>query len=208
MDMPGRSLRTARTAAGLSVRGLAVRAGVSPTTVARIESGESDPTVGTLSKLLRATDHDWVSTVRRTARGARPSQVALEHLSKAWSPQPWGPEPDWPRFRAVLDELRQHEDWVPSAIHRRPRASGSLYIDNLLAGLAEILAAEVGIQPPGWATQVPPLEHPVVPPGTPRMIARWRATTPAELSARRLIVDSASLWHATLPEVKRTRHSA
>lgn len=49
----GRFLREARRRAGLSQKELAERAGAPQSTVARIESGATDPRVGTLQKLLR-----------------------------------------------------------------------------------------------------------------------------------------------------------
>lgn len=47
-------LRSARRRAGLSQRGLAQRAGVPFSTVARIETGSMTPRVDTLERLLRA----------------------------------------------------------------------------------------------------------------------------------------------------------
>jgi transcriptional regulator with XRE-family HTH domain len=50
----GLALRRARRHARLSQRALAARAAVAATTVARIETGQADPTVRTLTKLLAA----------------------------------------------------------------------------------------------------------------------------------------------------------
>lgn len=46
--------RDARRRAALSQRALAVRAGVSPSTVARIEKGRTEPTLDLLLRLVRA----------------------------------------------------------------------------------------------------------------------------------------------------------
>lgn len=51
-------LSWARRRAGLSQRDLAARAGVTQSTVARIESGVVDPRVGTLRTLLRVCEVD------------------------------------------------------------------------------------------------------------------------------------------------------
>lgn len=51
---PARLLRRARQAAGLTQRELAERAGTAQSVVARIETGATDPTTGTLARLLRA----------------------------------------------------------------------------------------------------------------------------------------------------------
>ena len=51
-----RLLRHARRRAGLTQRALAARAGVAQSVVGRIESSRVDPTVTTLSRLLRACE--------------------------------------------------------------------------------------------------------------------------------------------------------
>jgi transcriptional regulator with XRE-family HTH domain len=51
---PGRLLYEARTRAGLTQRELARRAGTAQSVVARIEIGQSSPTIGTLVRLLEA----------------------------------------------------------------------------------------------------------------------------------------------------------
>lgn len=48
----GRDLRSARLRRGISVADLAVRAGTSPSTIARLEKGEPGVGVGTLSDIL------------------------------------------------------------------------------------------------------------------------------------------------------------
>ena len=64
----GERLAVARSAAGLTQRELAARAGVPQSTVARIESGVLDPRVGTVEKLLRACDKE-LAVVDRPGRG-------------------------------------------------------------------------------------------------------------------------------------------
>lgn len=56
MTEAARLLRHARRRAGLTQRALATRAGVAQSVVGRIESSRVDPTVSTLSKLLRACE--------------------------------------------------------------------------------------------------------------------------------------------------------
>lgn len=64
----GRLLREARERAGLSQRELAERAGTSQSVVARIESGRTSPTEGTLSRLLEAAGFELrVTLVPRPA---------------------------------------------------------------------------------------------------------------------------------------------
>lgn len=52
------TLRRAREAAGLTQRALAERAGTAQSVVARIERGQTDPTLGTLRRLLAACGCD------------------------------------------------------------------------------------------------------------------------------------------------------
>ena len=54
MSMAGRILRYSRRRAGLTQRHLAEQSGVPQATIARIESGASDPRVTTLDNLLEA----------------------------------------------------------------------------------------------------------------------------------------------------------
>ncbi len=56
MTEAARLLRHARKRAGLSQRALAARAGVLQPYVARVESSRVDPTVSSLSRLLRACE--------------------------------------------------------------------------------------------------------------------------------------------------------
>ena len=54
---PAALVRLARRRSGMSQRALAERAGTSQSVIARIERGLSNPTVGTLNRLLEATGH-------------------------------------------------------------------------------------------------------------------------------------------------------
>jgi transcriptional regulator with XRE-family HTH domain len=186
-------LRSAREQSGLSIRGLAEVAGVSPTTIARIENGHADPSVGTLAKLLDAAGFEWAGTLRRR-RAPALGGIRLAQLVTAWSHTPFGDEPDWTALRGALDVLRQHPEELPGALRARPRPSGSAILDSLLAGIAEKLADDAGLPRPSWSARVPPLPHEWIPAGTPRMIARWRAATPPQLRERNLIADEESLW--------------
>ena len=68
-----RIVREARTAAGLSQRELARRAGTAQSVVARIESGQTSPTTETLTRLLSAAGMD--ATIAIT-----PSDAARSHM--------------------------------------------------------------------------------------------------------------------------------
>lgn len=60
---PAELLRTARSSTGLSQRELASRANTAQSVVARIELGQTDPSQGTLRRLLRAAGFNLVSRI-------------------------------------------------------------------------------------------------------------------------------------------------
>jgi transcriptional regulator with XRE-family HTH domain len=182
-------VRDARTDADLGVRDLAALAGVSASTVSRIEAGKMDPTVRMLSRLLSAAGEELELRARPTP-GPR-----LAHLVDAWRRGPRGEDrPDWTRLRAFLDHLAMHPEQKAAAILRTPTPSGSALVDNLLAGMAEKVSDDAGLPRPVWTTRVPPLIEPWVTPGTPRMQKAARAETPPQLAARRLTLAANSLW--------------
>lgn len=193
-------VQRARADAGLSVRRLADLAGVSASTVVRIESGQVDPTFGMLRTVLAATGHDLsvTTTHRRTTTAvtvALPDdRVALVDLTGAWRQTAFDALPDWTRFRALIDRLGVHPEEVPEAIRERPAPSGSDVVDTLLAGIAEKLADEAGRPRPAWTRRVPALDREWTTPGTPEMLRARRAATPAQLRERGLVLDEATLW--------------
>jgi len=183
-------IREAREEAGLSMRALADRSDVSYTTIFRIEHGQIDPTLGTLRKLLGAVGEDLDLT-----RCPGPETPQLAALCDAWSTDLLGePQPDWTRLRAFLDYLTRHNDLAPGAIRARPAASGSVFFDNLLAGIAEKVADDASKPRPGWTKRVAQLTEPWAADGTPRMIAAAAATTPPQLTARNITLSASSLW--------------
>lgn len=183
-------IHEAREEAGLSLRALAARSDVSYTTISRIENGRIDPSTGTLRKLLGALGEDLELGRRRI--GEVPQLAAL---SDAWSKDRTGrDQPDWTRLRAFLDYLARRPGVALSAIRSRPAASGSLFMDNLLAGVAEKVADDHDGTPPAWTKRVPPLTDTWEALGTPRMRVTAAAATPAQLAARRILIPAASLW--------------
>lgn len=68
------SLRTARSAAGLTQRELAARTGVAQPTIARIERGLADPRLATINRLFAACG--WTLTPEpRAGAGVDRSQI-------------------------------------------------------------------------------------------------------------------------------------
>jgi uncharacterized protein len=81
---PASLLRRARERSGLTQRALASRAGTSQSVVARIERGQSSPTVATLNRLLEAAGHRVEARLRPTSGGyrARASAYFEAHAPK------------------------------------------------------------------------------------------------------------------------------
>jgi len=185
----GTLVRDARTDAALSLRSLAERAGVAYSTVARIEAGRVDPTTGMLARLLAAAGCE-LNLIRQPYLGPE-----IAHLVDAWRPDRAGEaRPDWTRLRTLLDHLALHPDDKGAAVLRRPPPSGSTLVDNLLAAITEKTCDDAGLPRPPWTRRIRPLREDWVQPGTPRMRAAARASTPPQFVARRLILAASSLW--------------
>jgi transcriptional regulator with XRE-family HTH domain len=179
----------ARRTAGLSIRELARLAGVSFTTITRIESGGIDPTLGMLRRVLEAAGR----TLRLAAEPSSRPRRALADLASAVTRTPAGERPDWTRLRAFLDYLTMHPEEIPRAITPRPHTSSRL-MDALLAGIAEKLADDGGLPRPGWTRTAPKVKPEWAAPGTPRMREEQRQHAPRQLLDRGLVIDERSLW--------------
>lgn len=188
-------LLDARLASGLSARALALMAGVSTTTVTRIEGGSMDPTVGMLSRLLAATGRTLELSVAES-RGAAPLSLAgLAGLVDAWTTAASGERPDWTRLHAFLDALALRPEQTKAAISRTPPPSGSQMLDALLAGMADKLADDHGLRRPAWTRATGCfLPSPWESPGTPRMRQAARDQTPSQLREHGIIASRDSLW--------------
>ena len=161
MTQAATMVRGARTSADLTMRALAARAHVATSTIARIESGKVDPTVGMLARLLSAAGRELQLGTHR-----QPGPEIAE-LADAWSSGPRGDRPDWTRLRAFLDQLARHPEQQGPATLRRPAPSGSAMLDTLLAGVAEKICDDAGLPRPTWARAVPALPRSWATPGTP-----------------------------------------
>jgi transcriptional regulator with XRE-family HTH domain len=184
-------VREARKGSNLSARAMARQAGVPSSTVLRIESGQVDPTLGMLRRLLDAAGRDL--KIGSTTRPVSARGPILAGLADAWVETPDG-HPDWTRLRAFLDHLALHPHRTEWAILRRPPKAPSPVLDSLLGAIAEKLADDAGLSRPAWTRRIPPLPIEWAPFGTPRLVARWRSTTPEQLLSRGLVIDESSLW--------------
>ncbi len=189
MQKPAQMVRAAREAAHMSASELAQRAGVSVSTVTRLEQGKLDPTVGMLTRLLSAADAEF-----RIDLELNLDRPELARLVSAWHSNAEGDQLDWTAIRGLLDRLRQQPELIAGAIARRPRPSGSPLLDALLAGLAEKLADDAGLPRPDWTQRGRKLRRRWAPAGTPRQTAYRRERTPEQRARRNLVVDAQTLW--------------
>jgi transcriptional regulator with XRE-family HTH domain len=189
MNSPGSLVTAAREGAGLSMRALAGRAKVAYTTVSRVEHGHVDPTTGMLSRLLAAAGRQLELSSSEVAT------PRLADLADAWTMDARGQDrPDWTRLRAFLDFVAQHPDLRGAATLHAPVPSGSPFMDNLLAGMAEKICDDANLPRPAWTKRVPRLSEPWVSGGTPRMRAAAEAATPSQLASRGITMKVESLW--------------
>jgi transcriptional regulator with XRE-family HTH domain len=182
-------IRNSRERAGLSMRALAARADVAYTTVQRIEQGSMDPTVGMLSRLLTAMGE---RLVMETDAAEIPE---LADLADAWHTDSSGMEwPDFTRLRAFLDYLSWHPELRGPSTLRAPKDSGSKFMNNLLAAIAEKTCDDAGISRPTWTKRIASLTSTWESPMTPRMKKTALASTPPQLKKRGIIMTTNSLW--------------
>jgi hypothetical protein len=148
-----------------------------------------DPTVTMLHRVISAAGHrlDICAT-------AATGQRSIADLADAWSESPAGPGVDWTRIRGLLDWLDGNRERTAQAIEMPPARSGLPMLDSLLAGIAEKLADDAGLERPRWAVKVPALRAPWLSPGTPRMVAAARTATPWQLAERNIWLAEHDLW--------------
>ena len=176
------------TRATLPVRALADSANVAATTITRTQSGAVDPSIGTLDRILTAAGFDLSLVVRRSTDAHRPS---LAPLVDAWTTHRGLIELHWPKWRALLDDLALHPEFVAEVIYLPPWPAGEPVIDALLAAIAEKLADDAGLPRPSWTADAPVLTEPYAPPVARNIKGR---IVPSQLAARLLMIDTESLW--------------
>jgi transcriptional regulator with XRE-family HTH domain len=181
-------VQEARAEAGLSVRALAARAGVPPSTVSRIERGEMDPTLTMLRRVLGGASKRL--RLDKAPLGRRPSIAAL---AVAAPPPDRRFRSDWTALRGFADWARRHPDDLASAVEDPPARTGTPF-DAILASFTEELCRTYEIDPPRWTADVPALEDRWEPPGTPRMLEQARKNTPPSFRFRNLTLARSDLF--------------
>lgn len=175
-------IRSHRLAIGLSQRELARRAATSAATLNRYERGIIDPTVETLNRILAAC-------TRRRRRWASLAQLgpALVSVSAEF------PDEVWRLVGEFLDDDKgaDDEEFVNSVVDP-PLPTGEVWVDALVAALAEYLSAQRDIAPPPW-TQVPIEVVPWWFVAGRRFAAIATRESPASFSRRGIFVTSGAL---------------
>jgi hypothetical protein len=97
-------------------------------------------------------------------------------------------------LRGFVDQLTQHRGLIATAIESPPHRTGDAMFDSLLAGIAEKLADDAGIERPRWTRFVPASATAWETPGTPIRVKRARARTPSQLAARNIWLAANDLW--------------
>ncbi len=185
-------VQNARVNAGLSRRALAAKAGVPTSTVSRIESGESDPTLTMLGRLVEAAGNNLVVESR-----PREDRLTLAELATAFDEDAGRLRIDWTRLRAFVDRVEQHPEGLAEAIADPPASTVPL-LNAILAALAEQLSDEYDIERPRWTRAFGRLEDPWSPPSTPRMRAAFEESTPEAFRRRNLVLSRSALFRSVL----------
>lgn len=142
----GALLRQTRVAAGLTQSDVATLARTTQSAVAAYESGEREPTLPVLTRMVRATGHSLEMVVHPDASLYRLADVARD-ISAG---QP-GDEPG--RLRHVFEFLRGLSDdrWpLELVVGAEPPLTGDSRFDALLAAVAEDACLRAGKTPPSW----------------------------------------------------------
>ena len=184
----GKWLREARSELGLSTRDLATLAGVAYPTVSRIERGHTTPRWDTVTKLATAVGFTFEGVDAQPYPMLRLGDIA-EAVRRDDTTAVL-----WTRLRGFADQLRAHPELVGAAIGQRPARSGRDWVDNVLAGIAEVLADNAGLSRPRWTRDVAPPTEPWATPGTPRMVAKAAEETSEPFTARNLTVAASAIW--------------
>ena len=179
-------MRRERNARGLSTRHRALLAGVSHPTISRIENGHEIPNWTTMRTIAAAFGKSCAFENTRDITRLSDLVEPLDGNIEA--------EPHWTRLRVFADQRALHPELTAVATADQPESSGSAFIDNLLAAIAEKAAVNVKIRPSSWTAEIKPLEIMWEAPDTKRMRAIVAANTPPEFAARNIMLSASAIW--------------
>jgi transcriptional regulator with XRE-family HTH domain len=138
-------IRGHRSAAGLSQRALARRAGTSSATLNRYEAGTVDPSTATLNRILRGC----LPRRRRWSSLAELAPAVAAELRRGTGSQAWRSVAEF-----LDDDRGADARELLLSVADAPSPTGDSRADAVAAALAEHLCAQRGLTPPAW-TQAP-----------------------------------------------------
>ncbi len=186
MESAAALIKRLRRDANLSQEELARRAGCTRSTIARIESNRTDPTLTMLARIVGATHRRLV-----VATGSLPTPSLAELVA---SGRVNSDGADWTSLRAFVDwTSRLGPDGI-EAIIDPPARTGNDRIDNLVAAIAEKISDDAGVARPRWTAEVTPLGEPWRAETTTRRAALEEAEAPAQFRARCILLAEGNLW--------------
>jgi len=177
-----------RFKSGLSRKQVARHAGVSLSTVSRVEEGNMDPTISMAQRLFSAVGVHMEITILDIP------QYSIAHLHSALQGDLIEFDIDWTQIRNFVDRMCNEPHLITTAIADAPTRTNNEKFDALLAGVAEKLADDHEINRPGWCSAVPPSSERWASTGTPTMMKRNESQAAPQFIARNIYINQWQLW--------------
>jgi len=177
-----------RIKAGLSRKQVARHAGVSLSTVSRVEEGNMDPTISMAQRLFSAVGVHLEISISDIP------QYSIAHLHSALQGDLMEFDLDWTQIRIFVDRMCSEPHLITTAIADAPTRTNNEKFDALLAGVAEKLADDHEINRPGWCSAVPPSSERWASIGTPTMMKRNESQAAPQFIARNIYINQWQLW--------------
>ncbi|CAN5182990.1 hypothetical protein BH23ACT9_BH23ACT9_29530 [soil metagenome] len=124
---------------------MAELAGTSQSAIAAYETGQREPTMPVLDRMVRATGHRLILDAQPDPSLFRLTDVAVDIAATADEQR---------RLRLVWEFLRGAADDdhpLPLLVMAEPPATGDRRYDAMLAAVAEDLCLHGGLRPPDWS---------------------------------------------------------
>jgi len=177
-----------RLKAGLSRKQVARQAGISLSTVSRVEEGMMDPTISMAQRLFSAVGVHMEISISEIPK------YSIAHLNSALLGDRIEFDLDWTQIRIFVDRMCNEPHLIGAAIADAPRRTNNEKFDSLLAGVAEKLADDHSLKRPSWCSAVPPSAERWASIGTPTMIKRNESQAPPQFIARNIYINQWQLW--------------
>lgn len=184
----GSAIADFRIRSGLSRKQIARQAGVSLSTVSRVEEGIMDPTISMAQRLFSAVGVHMEFSLSEIPK------FSIAHLHNALQGEHIDFDLNWTQIRNFIDRMCNEPHLIAAAIADAPARTQNEKFDALLAGVAEKLADDHDINRPSWCSAVPPSAERWASIGTPTMIKRNESQAPPQFIARNIYINQWQLW--------------